>query len=112
MRTTICCTPGEPALDRAEAESMAARLKAVADPSRLRMLSMLSAADGEICVCDLADAIEIGQPTASHHAKVLVAAGLVEREQRGRWAYYRVVPGALEELGGMLRMPGALTPVA
>lgn len=108
MRTTVCCTPGEPALERAEAETIAARLKAVADPSRLRMLSMLSAADGEICVCDLADAIEVSQPTASHHAKVLVTAGLIEREQRGRWAYYRVVPGALEQLGAVLRMPTAL----
>jgi ArsR family transcriptional regulator, arsenate/arsenite/antimonite-responsive transcriptional repressor len=107
MRTTVCCTPGEPALERADAEAIAARLKAVADPSRLRMLSMLSAADGEICVCDLADAIEVSQPTASHHAKVLVTAGLIEREQRGRWAYYRVVPGALEQLGAVLRMPTA-----
>ena len=107
MRTTVCCSPGEPALERAEAETIAARLKAVADPSRLRMLSMLSAADGEICVCDLADAIEVSQPTASHHAKVLVTAGLIEREQRGRWAYYRVVPGALEQLGAVLRMPTA-----
>ena len=108
MRTTVCCTPGEPALERADAEAIAARLKAVADPSRLRMLSMLSAADGEICVCDLADAIEVSQPTASHHTKVLVTAGLIEREQRGRWAYYRVVPGALEQLGAVLRMPTAL----
>ena len=108
MRTTVCCTPGEPALERADAEAISARLKAVADPSRLRMLSMLSAADGEICVCDLADAIEVSQPTASHHAKVLVTAGLIEREQRGRWAYYRVVPGALEQLGAVLRMPTAL----
>lgn len=67
------------------------------------MLSMLAAADGEICVCDLADAIDVSQPTASHHAKVLVGAGLIEREQRGRWAYYRVVPGALDELGASLR---------
>jgi len=61
--------------------------------------------DGEICVCDLADAIEVSQPTASHHAKVLVAAGLIEREQRGRWAYYRVVEGALDELSAVLRLP-------
>ncbi|MGC5076337.1 ArsR/SmtB family transcription factor [Agrococcus sp. DT81.2] len=105
MRTTVCCTPGEPALERAEAEAIAARLKAVADPSRLLMLSMLAATDGDICVCDLADAIDVSQPTASHHAKVLVAAGLLEREQRGRWAYYRVVPGALDDLSAVLRAP-------
>lgn len=105
MRTTVCCTPGEPALERAEAEAIAERLKAVAEPSRLRMLSMLAASDGEICVCDLADAIEVSQPTASHHAKVLAAAGLIEREQRGRWAYYRVVEGALDELSAVLRLP-------
>ncbi|WP_405218832.1 ArsR/SmtB family transcription factor [Agrococcus sp. Ld7] len=108
MRTEICCTPGEPALDADEAEALATRLKAVADPSRLRMLSMLAVTDGELCVCDLADAIGIGQPTASHHAKVLVAAGLVEREQRGRWAFYRVIPGALDELGAALRPAIAL----
>ncbi|MET4098834.1 ArsR family transcriptional regulator [Agrococcus sp. UYP10] len=107
MPADVCCTPGGPALERAEAEALAARLKAVADPSRLRMLSMLAATDGEICVCDLAEAIEVSQPTASHHAKVLAAAGLVEREQRGRWAYFRVVPGALDELGALLRSPGA-----
>jgi ArsR family transcriptional regulator len=105
MRAVVCCTPGEPALDRAEAEALAARLKAVADPSRLRMLSMLAASDGEICVCDLADAIGVTQPTASHHAKVLATAGLIEREQRGRWAYFRIVPGALDELGALLRTP-------
>lgn len=105
MRETVCCTPGEPALERAEAEAIATRLKAVADPSRLRMLSMLAATDGEICVCDLADAIDVSQPTASHHAKVLVAAGLVEREQRGKWAHYRVVAGALDELSALLRSP-------
>ncbi|WP_306231647.1 ArsR/SmtB family transcription factor [Agrococcus beijingensis] len=106
MRETVWCTPGEPALERAEAEAIAARLKAVAEPSRLRMLSMLAATDGEICVCDLADAIDVSQPTASHHAKVLVAAGLIEREQRGKWAHYRVVDGALDELGALLRSPG------
>lgn len=105
MRTKVCCTPGEPALERDEAEVIAARLKAVADPTRLQMLSLLSAADGEICVCDLADAVGVGQPTASHHAKVLQAAGLVEREQRGRMAHYRVVPGALDALGALLRGP-------
>lgn len=103
MRTVVCCTPGEPALDAAEAEAIAARLKAVADPSRLRMLSMLAVSDGEICVCDLADAIDVSQPTASHHAKVLASAGLIEREQRGRSAFYRVVPGALDALGAALR---------
>ena len=108
MRTTVCSTPGEPALDRGEAEALAARLKAVADPSRLRMLSMLAVADGELCVCDLADAIEVSQPTASHHAKVLVTAGLVEREQRGKWAYYRVVAGALDGLSAVLRSPRAV----
>lgn len=108
MRTSVCCNPGEPVLERAEAEAIAARLKAVADPSRLRMLSMLSAADGEICVCDLADAIGVSQPTASHHAKVLVGAGLIVREQRGRWAHFRVVPGALDELGSVLRAAPAL----
>ncbi len=87
-----------PALE--ESPSLDARaqvFKALADPNRLRLLSIIkAAADGETCVCDLTEPLGLGQPTVSHHLKVLVDAGLLRREKRGTWAYYSLVPGALE----------------
>jgi len=80
-----------------EAEDVAAALRVIADPTRLRLLSMLAAADrGEACVCDLTPALGVGQPTVSHHLRVLADAGLVEREQRGRWAFFRLMPERLD----------------
>ena len=96
----VCCTPvtGEP-ISAAGAEDLARRLKAIADPTRLRLLSIIAAhADGEACVCDLTDPVELSQPTVSHHLKVLTDAGYLTREKRGTWAYYSVVPGALESV--------------
>jgi ArsR family transcriptional regulator len=78
-------------LDAQEAEEMAQALRVIADPTRLRVLSILaSAKDQEGCVCDLTEPLGVGQPTVSHHLKVLSDAGLVTREQRGRWAFYRL----------------------
>jgi len=75
---------------------MAAALKVIADPARLRLVSLLAAAqDGEACVCDLTAPLGLSQPTVSHHLKVLAGAGLVEREQRGKWAFFRLVPERL-----------------
>ncbi|WP_372697535.1 ArsR/SmtB family transcription factor [Arthrobacter sp. JSM 101049] len=93
-----CCTPsGLPMLNAAEAQAMARVLKALADPNRLRLLSIVKAGDGgEACVCDLTEPLDLGQPTVSHHLKILVEAGLLHREKRGTWAYYSLVPGALE----------------
>ncbi|MCQ9164789.1 MULTISPECIES: helix-turn-helix transcriptional regulator [unclassified Arthrobacter] len=93
-----CCVPsGRPALDAAEAQRRARVLKALSDPGRLRLLSIVKAADGGgACVCDLTEPLELGQPTVSHHLKVLLDAGLLHREKRGTWAYYSLVPGALE----------------
>ena len=99
-----CCAPltGR-ALDEAEAVRVAGVLKALADPTRLRLLSLVATQpDGEECICNLTDAVGVSQPTVSHHMKVLVDAGLLEREQRGKWAYYRIVPGALDVLAAML----------
>jgi ArsR family transcriptional regulator, arsenate/arsenite/antimonite-responsive transcriptional repressor len=80
-----------------EAEEMAAALKVIADPARIRLVSLLAAAvDQEGCVCDLTAPLGLSQPTVSHHLKVLADAGLVEREQRGRWAFFRLVPERLE----------------
>ncbi len=97
------CTPSTvlPGLDKESAEALAARLKAIADPMRLRLISLVAAHENaEACVCDLTDPLELSQGTVSHHLKVLVEAGLFAREQRGTWAYYSLVPGALEALAG------------
>jgi ArsR family transcriptional regulator len=102
---TASCPPllQEP-IDRNQAEELAAALKVLADPARLRLLSLIQAQpDAEACVCHLTEPLGLSQPTVSHHLKVLLQAGLVEREQRGSWAYFRVLPeplGALRELLG------------
>ena len=98
------CPPlsGE-ALDPGSAERLAAALKAVADPARLRILSLLQAQpDGEACVCHLTGPLGLSQPTVSHHLRVLHEHGLLGREQRGRWTHYRVDAGALRLLGSLL----------
>jgi ArsR family transcriptional regulator len=85
-----------------EAEEVAAALRIVADPARLRLLSLISTTEGgEACVCNLTEPRGLSQPTVSHHLKVLAGAGLLEREQRGRWAHYRQVPERLELLSGV-----------
>jgi len=88
-------------IDRTAAESMAALLKAVADPARLQLLSMLKqASNQEACVCDLTAPLGLSQPTVSHHLKVLTDAGLVTRQRRGSWAWFTLVPAQLEYLKG------------
>ncbi|WP_024819913.1 ArsR/SmtB family transcription factor [Arthrobacter sp. 31Y] len=102
MQTT-CCPPAAPALDAEEAQRRAVVFKALADPNRLRLLSIVKAADGgESCVCDLTEPLDLGQPTVSHHLKILVEAGLLHREKRGTWAYYSLIPGALDDVAGIL----------
>ncbi len=100
-----CCTPLAAAPLSAEAaEQLAGVLKAIAVPARLRLLSMIYARDGgEACVCELTEPLGLTQPTVSHHLKVLVDAGLISRDKRGVWAYYRPVPGALAALGALFR---------
>ncbi len=86
-----------------EAERLSVVLKALADPARLRLVSLLQAQPGnEACVCHLTEPLGLSQPTVSHHLKVLLQAGLVEREQRGSWAYYRVDPMSLSALRELL----------
>jgi ArsR family transcriptional regulator len=99
-----CCTPiAGAALTVEEAAELAAVFKAVADPARLRLLSLIQAADsGDACVCDLIEPLGLSQPTVSHHLKVLHDAGLVTREHRGRWAFYRAVPTRLAALATAL----------
>lgn len=93
-----CCPPIlRDALPAEDAEDMAAALRVIADPARLRILSLLATADaGETCGCDLTEPLGLSQPTVSHHLKVLADAGLLEREQRGRWAFFRLVPSRLD----------------
>jgi ArsR family transcriptional regulator, arsenate/arsenite/antimonite-responsive transcriptional repressor len=102
--TEECCPPVLRApLGADEAEEMAAALRVVADPARLRLISLLAAAQSnEACVCDLTEPLGLTQPTVSHHLRVLADAGLVEREQRGRWAFFRLVPERVEILRGAL----------
>lgn len=100
----LCCVPsGKPALSAEEAQQKALVFKALADPNRLRLLSIVSAGESSAsCVCDLTEPLGLSQPTVSHHLKVLVEAGLLNREKRGTWAYFSLVPGALEAVGATL----------
>jgi ArsR family transcriptional regulator len=99
-----CCAPlTRQPLGALDAERLARTLKAIADPSRLRLISIVAASDGgEACVCDLTEPLGLGQPTVSHHLKVLVDAGIFTREKRGTWAYYGLVPGALDSVASVL----------
>jgi ArsR family transcriptional regulator len=90
-------------LDPSEAEQLAGALKAIADPARLRLLSLIQAQPGhEACVCNLTAPLGLSQPTVSHHLKVLLQAGLVDRDQRGNWAYFRVREEPLAALRALL----------
>jgi ArsR family transcriptional regulator, arsenate/arsenite/antimonite-responsive transcriptional repressor len=99
-----CCAPlTRDPLTQAQADDLAKSLKALADPARLRLISIIAASEGqEACVCDLTDALLVGQPTVSHHLKVLTEAGYVTRSKRGSWAYYALVPGALDAVSRLL----------
>jgi ArsR family transcriptional regulator, arsenate/arsenite/antimonite-responsive transcriptional repressor len=91
------------------AAQLVIKLKALSDPVRLRLLSVVAShAGGEVCVCDLSAGIDVSQPTISHHLKVLRTAGLLESERRGSWVYYRIIGNALQELSQLLSA-GALT---
>ena len=100
-----CCSPVTGGvLTPDEAERIARTFKALGDPTRVRLLTLIAASgDGEACICDLTEPVGLSQPTVSHHMKLLVDAGLATREQRGRWAYYRVVTDALEQASRTLR---------
>lgn len=102
--TAACCSPVTGGiLDVADAERLARMFKAIGDPTRVRLLSLIAAhEDGEACICDLTGPVGLAQPTVSHHMKQLVDAGLVTREQRGKWAYYRVVHNTLAALSSAL----------
>jgi ArsR family transcriptional regulator len=109
LTASMCCTPllREP-LSASQAGDLARILKALADPTRLRLVSMVAAHEGgEACVCDLTDPLGLTQPTISHHLKVLVEVGIFTREKRGKWAYYALVPSALDALSAVLSTTAA-----
>ena len=104
--TAACCSPlTAGVLDAGAAGQLARGFKALGDPTRVRLLSLIAAAEsGEACICDLTVPVGLSQPTVSHHMKLLVDAGLVTRDQRGKWAYYAVVPAMFAELGAALQL--------
>ena len=98
-----CCRPlGAPALDEQEAEATARIFKALADPARVRIVNMLATADEPVCACEFHPGLGLSQATVSHHLKKLTDAGLLDREQRGKWAYYTLNPEAAERLSGLV----------
>jgi ArsR family transcriptional regulator len=105
-----CCTPiSGPALSPDEAAELERLFKALADRHRLQILNcLLHAGEGSICVCDFEAILGVKQPTVSHHLRQLLDAGLLDRERRGTYAYYRLREGALDRLGGLLAAPAAI----
>jgi ArsR family transcriptional regulator, arsenate/arsenite/antimonite-responsive transcriptional repressor len=103
-----CCpTLGAAAMDEAAAGHLAAMFKALADPVRLRLLSLIAGhPGGEACVCEISATFDVSQPTISHHLKLLRSAGLLDCERRGTWVYYWVIPSALQQLSAVLRVDG------
>jgi ArsR family transcriptional regulator, arsenate/arsenite/antimonite-responsive transcriptional repressor len=102
-----CCAPlAAPTLSPEEAETIAMVFKALADPSRVRIVNLLAAAGGPVCVCDLTAPLGIAQPTVSHHLKKLLAAGLLDRERRGTWAYYSLNRDATRRLAAVADLRG------
>jgi ArsR family transcriptional regulator, arsenate/arsenite/antimonite-responsive transcriptional repressor len=104
----ICCGPDVPPIDSRAARDLAEIFKALADPTRVAIVSRLASGE-QCCVCDLTDTFELSQPTVSHHLRILREAGLVEAERRGTFAYYWLVPEAIDRLRGIF-MPAALAP--
>ena len=101
-----CCVPlGTPAIADEEAEATAQVFKALSDPARVKILSMVATADGPVCACEFTPALSLSQATVSHHLKKLTKTGLLEREQRGKWAYFSLNADALERLAGLIRIP-------
>jgi ArsR family transcriptional regulator len=102
-----CCAPlGATALSDEEAEATAELFKALGDPARVRLVNLLAQGDGEVCMCDLIEPVGLTQPTVSHHMKRLVDAGLVEREQRGKWAFFSLKRDAVEKLAVVADLKG------
>jgi ArsR family transcriptional regulator, arsenate/arsenite/antimonite-responsive transcriptional repressor len=103
-----CCAPlAAPALSADEAAATASLFKALADPNRVRIVNLLATSPKPLCVCEFTGPLELAQPTVSHHLKKLLTAGLLDRQQRGTWAYYSLNPAALSRLAAVADLQGA-----
>ena len=110
MPGPACCTPiVDEAMDGADAARAAELFKALGDPTRVRIVNLLATSAEPVCVCDITPVVALSQPTVSFHLKKLLGAGLIEREQRGKWAYYSMRRGALAEMAAVLQAEGART---
>ena len=112
MSTTLepvaCCAPlGAPVLSEGEANATAELFRALADPARVRIVNLVATSDEPVCACELYEPLGLAQPTVSHHLKKLVDAGLLEREQRGKWAYFSLKREAVETLAAVADLKGA-----
>ena len=107
MEPVSCCGPlAAPTLSDAETRATADVFKALADPARVRIVNVLATSGEPVCVCNLIEPLGLSQPTVSHHLKKLTDAGLLEREQRGKWAYFSLRPEAVEKLGAVVELKG------
>jgi ArsR family transcriptional regulator len=103
----LCCAPlAAPTLSDDEAEATAELFKALGDPARVRIVNVLATSGEPVCVCNLVEPLGLSQPTVSHHLKKLLDVGLVDREQRGKWAYFSLKPAALEKLAAVADLKG------
>jgi ArsR family transcriptional regulator len=101
-----CCVPvGSPSLADDEAEATARVFKALGDPARVKILSLVAAAGEPVCACEFTPALRLSQATVSHHLKKLTEIGLLDREQRGKWAYFSLNAAAVEQLAALVRIP-------
>jgi ArsR family transcriptional regulator len=104
-----CCAPlAAPALSDEEAEATASIFRALSDPARVRIVNLLATSDEPVCICNLTEPLALSQPTVSHHMKKLHDVGLVEREQRGKWAYFSLNPDALLTLAAVADLKGVV----
>ena len=103
----VCCVPlSEPVLTDEAAEATADVFRALADPARVRIMNVLATSAGPVCICNLVEPLGLSQPTVSHHMKKLADAGLVVREQRGKWAYFSLRASAAEKLAALTDLKG------
>jgi ArsR family transcriptional regulator, arsenate/arsenite/antimonite-responsive transcriptional repressor len=103
-----CCAPlGAPVLDEDEAAATAELFRALGDPGRVRIINLIATSDEPVCACELYEPLGLSQPTVSHHLKKLTDAGLLEREQRGKWAYFSLKRDAVEKLAAVADLKGA-----
>jgi ArsR family transcriptional regulator len=108
LEPVACCAPlGAPALTEEEAEATAELFKALGDPARVRAMNLLATSGEAVCICELIEPLGLSQPTVSHHMKRLLDAGLVEREQRGKWAFFSLRRDAVEKLAAVADLKGA-----